>query len=227
MENTLEETIQQAYREAKSTPEDLKFFKKFIVETYIPFKKFKAIIFKEINPEKTAQENFNYLNNAIRKINDAQIKQAAKINEEWTAEQKLTSINLMQVIYEAMISFCEKWIKKYETILKRENFYPESIGNQKTQKDKFSHKKQILLLSQIGFFGLSQIKNLSIVKKGQLISHLLNRDEKNSSDYIRYFDGKNILSKHNCKTPENIQAVNELLENLGLKEIYQNVKELA
>ena len=128
----LEETIQKAYREVKSNPEDLKFLKKFIVETYIPFKKFKAIIFTNVNPAKTAQENFNYLNNAIIKINDVQIKQAAEINEKWTAAQKLTCINIMQVIYEAMISFCEKWIKKYEIILKREKLYPENIENQKT-----------------------------------------------------------------------------------------------
>lgn len=101
----------------------------------------------------------------------------------------------------------------------------EIVGS-KEQKDKLSHKQQILTLFQIGFFDLPQIKNLSIKKKGQLISHFINRDEKNSSDYIRYFAGKNIQAKYNCKTSENIKTVNQLLKSLGLKEIPQDIKDL-
>ena len=46
----------------------------------------------------------------------------------------------------------------------------------------------------------------------------LNRHEKNTADYVRYFDGKTD-SKFNCKTPDNIEKVNSLLRDIGLNEI--------
>jgi len=132
---------------------------------------------------------------------------------------------------ETMLGVCTDFENELQDMLENFKRLGELEGNNeivgsKEHKDKLSHKQQILTLFQIGFFDVPQIKNLSIKKKGQLISHFINRDEKNTSDYIRYFAGKNIQAKHNCKTSENIKTVNQLLKNLGLKEIPQDIKDL-
>ncbi len=92
---------------------------------------------------------------------------------------------------------------------------PETV---KVLKDKITNKQQILLLNYLGILENEHLQKLTTEKKGILLGYLLNRDEKNMSDYIRYFYGKPD-NKFNCKTPANIEAVNKILKILGLKEI--------
>ena len=93
----------------------------------------------------------------------------------------------------------------------------ENPENEK--KNKLSHKQQILVLFYLGFFDLPKIKELSNQKKAKIISAIINKDEKNTSDYIRYYNGKKTLNKFNCKTPANISVVNQILKEISLPEI--------
>ena len=89
----------------------------------------------------------------------------------------------------------------------------------KPLKDKLTHKQQILLLRAIGFFELEFFKLLNETQKGVLVSHIVNRDEKNAEDNIRYIRGKR--SNDDTKkifTKENVKVVNELLEKVGLEQ---------
>jgi hypothetical protein len=86
------------------------------------------------------------------------------------------------------------------------------------QNDQLSHKQQILLLKAIGFYDMERVKNLTTVNKGILTSYILRRDRKNSSDYIRYSEGKNNDGKFNLTTQENIAAVNKILKEVGLND---------
>ena len=89
----------------------------------------------------------------------------------------------------------------------------------KPAKDKLTHKQQILLLHSIGFFDLEIFKYLNETQKGVLVSHIVNRDEKNSEDNIRYVKGKRASEEtKGIFTKANLKTVNELLEKVGLKQ---------
>lgn len=89
----------------------------------------------------------------------------------------------------------------------------------KISKDKLSHRQQILTLFSIGFFSLPIVETLGAKQKGILVSHILNRTEKDSEDLIRYFNGKKKEKNFECKTPENIKTVKELLSKIGRGDI--------
>lgn len=91
----------------------------------------------------------------------------------------------------------------------------------KIVKDKLTHKQQILTLFSIGFFNLPFVETLGAKQKGVLVSHILNRTEKDSEDLIRYFGGKTKekSGKYVTRTPENIKVVKELLSKIGKKDI--------
>ena len=70
----------------------------------------------------------------------------------------------------------------------REDRHLEEYHNQKKKSKETTHKQQILILHYMGI--LDQLKNTTAVNKGILFSNLLNRDKKNTEDYIRYVNGK-------------------------------------
>ena len=86
-----------------------------------------------------------------------------------------------------------------------------------TTKDKLSHKQQILLLKQLGFFELPIFQKLTTKQKGKLVSHLINRTEKDSLELIRGMNGKTV-KPYIIKTKVNTETVNKLLSELCLKE---------
>lgn len=94
-----------------------------------------------------------------------------------------------------------------------------SENNKKEVKDKLTHKQQILLLHSIGFFDLEIFSTLSTKQKGVLVSHILNRTEKDSEDLIRYFRGKKTEDKFETKTTTNIKVVKELLKKINREDI--------
>ena len=86
-------------------------------------------------------------------------------------------------------------------------------------KDKLTSKQQIALLNQLGVFDLEIFEQLSAINKGKLFSYILNRDEKNITEYIRNRDmPKNNVSMdaYFVNTPENLKKINELLTEVGL-----------
>lgn len=94
-------------------------------------------------------------------------------------------------------------------------FLIEGITN--NSKDKLTHKQQILLLNQLGFFELPFYNNLSTINKGKLVSNLLNRTEKDSLEIVRGLKGKPD-DKYKTNTHSNKETVNKLLKDLGLTE---------
>jgi hypothetical protein len=86
---------------------------------------------------------------------------------------------------------------------------------EKEAKDKLTHRQQILLLNSIGFFELPIFQTLTQKQKGILVSHLLNRTEKDSEDLIRYLKGRNKDKKFEVKTETNVNAIKYLLKKIG------------
>ena len=80
-----------------------------------------------------------------------------------------------------------------------------------------SHKQQILLLQKLGVFDLPKIRELTMQNQGKLFAKLLNKNEKNTEDYIRYRNGKNTDKKYSLDGPAVQKEVNELLKDLGLE----------
>ena len=89
--------------------------------------------------------------------------------------------------------------------------------NEKPAKG-LEHKAQIMLLYELGVFELEQIKNLTTEKKGKLFSMLLNRNEKNSTEYIRNInpDGNKNTDLNPYNIAKQVNAVKELLKEIGL-----------
>lgn len=93
--------------------------------------------------------------------------------------------------------------------------------DEENNSDKLSHKQQILFLEKLGFFDLPTLKNLTTINKGKLLSYLLNRSEKNSTDYIRNLDvpkGRVKKDANFVKTEKNIQHVNTVMQTLRLQQ---------
>jgi hypothetical protein len=94
----------------------------------------------------------------------------------------------------------------------------QKIEAEKTVKDKLTNKQQILLLHSLKFFESDFFNSLNETQKGVLVAHIINRDEKNTEDNIRYVKGsKTSETTKKIFTKSNIEAVNKLLERVGLK----------
>ncbi|GAB4012863.1 hypothetical protein GCM10028808_30370 [Spirosoma migulaei] len=109
--------------------------------------------------------------------------------------------------------------------------YEDSIVVSKTKVDqeidtiRFDNKKiketytkdQILLLNELGVFDLPAIKRITTENKGRLFALLLNRNEKNVTEYIRNCDFKgNKQAEDNPYTYENkVAAIKQLLIEVG------------
>lgn len=78
-----------------------------------------------------------------------------------------------------------------------------------------SHKQQILMLHYLGW--LWSTPQMTTDNRGKLIGYLLDKNAKNSADYIRYLNGAPD-PKHLCKTEDNIKLVISVFEELGLEE---------
>lgn len=78
-------------------------------------------------------------------------------------------------------------------------------------------KDQILLIHLLGILDIPSIKNLTTEKKGQLFGRLLNRNEKNVTEYIRNCDPNgNKQAEDNPYTYENkVDAATQLLKDIG------------
>ena len=168
---------------------------------------------KEYN---TPKEKLNFLKDVLKSIIEYKLEIKQEIDETYSAEEQINSIYPVQLGIQELEKEVDLLILDYKKI---NDLKPEEPNLKKLREENLSHKQQILLLFNLGFFDLPKIKELSIQKKGKIISAIINRDEKNASDYIRYFNGKNIESKYECKTPTNILAVNQILKEVGLPEI--------
>lgn len=94
------------------------------------------------------------------------------------------------------------------------------ISNLRKSADKLTNKQQVLLLYQLGVFNSDGFfGNLNETQKGVLFGYLLNRDEKNTEDYIRYVGGKKNQESNEIKSDINIKAVNSVLEKVGLNNL--------
>jgi hypothetical protein len=112
-------------------------------------------------------------------------------------------------------SIIRKGIEEITALHPNEELQKEEVKN--VSKDKLTHKQQILLLKQIGFFELPFCDKLTTANKGKLVSNLLNRTEKDSVEIVRGLQGKPD-EKYNTNTNRNKETVNKLLTELGLTE---------
>lgn len=164
----------------------------------------------------SVEEKINFLKEVLSSVINHKIEINQEIDETYSPEEQINSIYPIQLSVQELEKEVKALLIDYQEISK---LTPLPQTNDIVKENGLSHKQQVLFLFQIGFFDLPQIKNLSIQDKGKIVSTITNKDEKNSSDYIRYFNGKNIEPKFNCKTPKNIEAVNLILKELGLSEI--------
>ncbi len=87
------------------------------------------------------------------------------------------------------------------------------------KREETTHKQQILILH---YLGILDKYDISTVKKGLLFSKLLNKNDKNTEDHIRYVSGK--IDKNEIKTRNNLEFVYKLFEELELTELAVLVK---
>ncbi len=130
-------------------------------------------------------------------------QEGGKGMHEWLFFKKYPSL-FKYYGYEAFDSqyTFEKYIQELEAA---------NDSQSQTPKDLLTHKQQILLLEELGFFELKTLQNLTNVKIGFLLSNLLNRNEKNSLD--------NYGNRHNrsgVKNPVNVKKIDELLKEIGI-----------
>lgn len=157
--------------------------------------------------------------NPIHKIEDLLEYQFSNSPDKQEFLKHVRGVAIRQTIFKekenktmaAWLRYFNEWVNvKMANSMNTDNLTSEP-------KDKLTHKQQILLLKQIGFFDLPVFNELSTVKKGKLVSHLLNRTEKVSLEIVRGLNGKPDKS-YKVDTADNIKQVNNLLLELDLKE---------
>ena len=97
--------------------------------------------------------------------------------------------------------------------------YLNQSDKKKHKREETTHKQQILILH---YLGILDKYDISTVKKGLLFSKLLNKNDKNTEDHIRYVSGK--IDKNEIKTRNNLEFVYKLFEELELTELAVLVK---
>jgi hypothetical protein len=106
------------------------------------------------------------------------------------------------------------------TILPHLQIYLKNVEPVKEiTKDKLSNKQQVLLLHKLGVFNIQAIKNLTDIQKGKLFGHLLNRNDDNTENYIRYREGINVDRKYSLSLPKVEDKVLQLLKELGIDKV--------
>lgn len=132
----------------------------------------------------------------------------AEDKEDFNSEtMQISYLKILQWINEQILIETEKNNKPQETL-------------QNGSNNSLSHKQQILLLEKLGVFEIAEIKKLTGLQKGKLFSILLNRNEKNTTDYIRNKDvrkGLVSMDKDFVKSDSNVKRVSEILKEIGLE----------
>lgn len=224
-EKILDENPQEVLREIKSNPKILKELKNIIAENDIHFKNIKTVIYKDLETHKTPQEKYNYLKKSVIQITDMQIKYDAKINEKWTVEQKLNSINNGQVVYEAMISFCEKLMYRYKELIEPELSSLQNTVETKTEKKEFTTARQVLAIHYL----LQELKvSSNTVDKTEIarfIQFLTGKETGVSKikDTSIYKKVKSLLSKNDRQLELDLQFIRIYFEKLGLNDITDKI----
>jgi hypothetical protein len=95
----------------------------------------------------------------------------------------------------------------------------EYLDKEPIEKDKLSHKAQILLLHRLGILDLPIFSSLTDIQRGKLFGHLLNRSDDNTENYIRYRNGKNIEAKYKLDNSKATKLVETLLRDCGLDKL--------
>ena len=72
------------------------------------------------------------------------------------------------------------------------------------------------------YIGILDQYNLTTSKKGSLFSKLLNKNDKNTEDYIRYVSGK--VDQNSIKTRKNLKFIYNLFLELEMTDLAEKVK---
>lgn len=113
--------------------------------------------------------------------------------------KNIKKINLLRQI---------RWVK--------ELIEAEESSTQAAEKDKLTHKQQILGMHKLGIFDLQILEGLTDTQKGILFGHLLNRDNDNTENYIRYRNGKNVPAKYSLQSDAVQEKIQDLFKKVNL-----------
>ena len=101
----------------------------------------------------------------------------------------------------------------------REDRHLEEYHNKKKKSKETTHKQQILILH---YLGILHKYCKTTVKEGIFFSMLLNRNDKNTEDYIRDVGGK--IKGNQIMTENNLEFVYNLFIELEMSELAEEVK---
>ena len=144
--------------------------------------------------------------------------------DDWYDHKKIKDLNADEIWLEAIqylvygcqyayfLGFLKEQIEKINNGIELQ----KKLETTNENVDRLKHKQQIYLLHALGFFELEKIKDIPATKMGVLLSHLLNRNEKNCNTFFRERYHK---EKGGVMTDKNTSIVNDLLQLLGIKDV--------
>lgn len=138
----------------------------------------------------------------------------------YTYELYFTHLGYVYAHYLGFLKKCLAAINESGSIQQPGYSIVEDDGdNVTTEKDKLTHKAQILLLHRLGILDLPVFGELTDIQKGKLFGHLLNRNDDNTENYIRYRRGKNVDTKYKLDNAKAVKSVEKLLRDCGLEKL--------
>lgn len=123
-----------------------------------------------------------------------------------------------RMLFETELKLLETDLKYFEKIDEYSGNIPKSNKSTPLKKN-LTNKEQVILLNEIGFFALGKIKSLTTKQKGNLVASLLNKNSKNTEEYIRYCnpDGGMSSEDNPYRHKNYVSRIIELLDDLGIK----------
>ena len=127
--------------------------------------------------------------------------------------ERLFSDTIETFLYKQNVVFQAKEFVEYYKWLKSLNDDTSKIVKKSNQ---LTHKQKMLTLHYLGF-DFSKYDNTKIAK---VLSEVLELDVNNTRQYLSYL----IAGKNEVRTKQNLQAVQKLFENQGLKDISSSIE---
>jgi hypothetical protein len=107
---------------------------------------------------------------------------------------------------------------RFVELQKRIKELENEVKKRKSKEKETSEKQQLLILHYLGF--IDKI-DLTTIKKAELLSSLLNKNNQNIRNDLTYINGK---GKENIFTEDNIKFVYELFKKVGLSDIAKKIE---
>lgn len=179
-------------------------------------------------------EKLNLLERAINQVNQTLLNDIVIYNndnsdkEEWEISSYEFDLYLLDHVIKDLFKqiigsiALECFAQKLNPNLFGSFIFSQNIDLSKNlSTNRTSFKTQILILKELGVFNLPSIQDLTLEKRGEFFSRLLNRSFDNAKDYIgNIYDKKGEAGN---KSPYNIQSKKQAKEILSLIGISSNL----